>query len=164
MIGFGSAIWIFLAVLFIVIINDDPGHKALLVFLPLLIFMGTVLVVVIEGVSDIEISQESISRKVFGCVIREFNWDDVDMIRAFDSYDFRTSERILAIHVFKKKSAKRVNFLSKKMVFGDEAMSHGNFHDLIESLNFFSSRYNIIIESSFGGKRVRENKIPYKIN
>jgi hypothetical protein len=110
------------------------------------VFIYLLVIVTVQGQSDIIIGGDGISRCTFGVVWQRVRWDDMMVIKVFDSYNpTKTNNRgfnILFIrgHLFSP--------FGRKIAFDDKI---DRWPEFLKVLNLYIEQYHIKVESTVGG-------------
>lgn len=116
------------------------------------LFFLVIAIAIINGWSDVEIDNNTISRTIFGLTWQKIGWEDVRLITAFPvsgGYGYI----VRAFNIFPKTRPRFRILPPGKMVINDKP---GNATKMVDLLNYYSSMHaiDIKISKTIGGKLV----------
>lgn len=131
---------------FFILGSTSHDHIMMFVMSTILIFAYFLVMVAMQAQSNIIISDVGIERCIFGIVWQKVRWDNMRVIRVFDSYK-PTKKNNRSFNIFPINS-QPINPFGRKIIFNDKM---GEWLEFLEILNRYVEQYHIKIESTTGG-------------
>jgi len=113
-----------------------------------LLFFILMAMIGIQGLSDIVIGENGISRAAFGKTWQVIQWDNIKYITVFDLRDRANNKMYRTLNIYPVVKPRFRFLINGKMVFGERMERPTEF---IALLNKYIGKYDIKIESVMGG-------------
>lgn len=120
-----------------------------IIFFALFFVCAGYLLVVVQ--TDIVIGEDGISRRIGNKTLQIMAWNEVRVIKAFDTYDRETKKMSIGLNIYPISKPKHRLTLSGKIVVSEAPMRQGTFSELVELLNIYIAQNHIEIESTVQG-------------
>ena len=101
-------------------------------------FIYLLVIITVQGESDILIGDDGISRRMFGIIWQNVSWNNVKKIKVFASYN-KTKENFRSFNILPIKRPLFSPFGSK--IAFDERVGH--CHELLETLNSYIEKFHM---------------------
>jgi len=110
---------------------------------------------------DVFFDDTGISRCIGRKVIKQIRWQDVRLVRVFDSYSRQERKKTICMHIFSRNRAHPSSTSGGKIVICECPMRHGTFSELIAVMNTYITEHQISIESTVGGETTHPDHLSY---
>jgi hypothetical protein len=146
---------------FVFALRQGNVYWPCLFFLPVFGFLLFVGYSTISVLMDIFFDATGISRCIGRKVVQHIPWEDVRLIRVFDSYSRQEHKKTIGMHIFSRNKAHPSSTSGGKIVICECPMRQGTFSELIAVMNTYITEHQISIESAAGGVTTHPDNLSY---
>jgi hypothetical protein len=136
-------------------VRQGSGFGMLIVAFVISLLCMFICYLVFIGRSDVRVDDTSISRVLFGKVIRSIKWDNVNLIRVSPLAKWDSRKQVSAYNIWAS-SVETTSPRTRRIYFGDYDT---DVHELIGVMNYYINKYRIPVERIVDGKRVSVDSI-----